>query len=159
MSLTAQQAFKKLPQKLQNFFTRYPPAPFKKYASTPTSTTADDANPFLPNIHPVTNKTHNPIYSMRRQSDLYKLAYKFGVSDLLPTLNNGKMFFQEKYDNKKPLRGVVNPKGHIWERTLEARKAAIQEAVSKADDILVEHRGMKYNRRLERRKTEQKTWV
>ncbi|CDK26141.1 unnamed protein product [Kuraishia capsulata CBS 1993] len=158
MSLTPQQAFKKLPQTLQNFFTRYPPAPFKKYATEPTLTSAEDANPFLYNRHPVTQKVQDPIYSMRRQSDLFKLAYKFGVADLLPALNNDKKFFQEKYDTKPTLRGVTSPKGHKWERTFTKRKTRIADALDKVDDILIEARGTKYKKRLERREKEKRTW-
>ncbi|ODV93132.1 hypothetical protein PACTADRAFT_46668 [Pachysolen tannophilus NRRL Y-2460] len=158
MSLSAQQAFKKLPKKLVDFFTQYPPIPFKQYATETTLTTADDANPFLPNKHPVTNAIHDPIYSMRRQSDLFKLAYKFGVADLLPKLNNGKVFYEERYNNAKPLKGAVNPKGHKWERTYESRKQKIAEAVARADEIIIEARGNKYKRRLERKEKEQKTW-
>ncbi|GMG30094.1 unnamed protein product [Ambrosiozyma monospora] len=157
-NLSSQQAFKKLPTKLQNFFTRYPPAPFKQYATKPTLTTAEDANPFLPNIHPVTNKLQEPIYSLRRQSDLFKLAYKFGIADLMPSLRNNKKFFQEKYDSKPVLRGVLRPKGHKWERTYAARKQKVADALAKVDDVLIEHRGTKYKKRLERRESEKKTW-
>lgn len=158
MSLTAKEAFNKLPIKLQKFFTKYPPAPFKQYATAPTSTLAEDANPFLFNVHPITKKVHNPVYSMRKQSDLYKLLYKFGVSDLLPVLNNGKKFFQDKFDNSIPLRGVTNPKGHKWERTMDLRKKRIEDGLAQADDLLIEARGMKYKRRLERKLLEKRRW-
>lgn len=159
MSWTPQAAFQKLPFKLQRFFTRYPPSPFKTYAEETTSTLAEDANPFLYNRHPVTKKVHDPIYSMRRQSDLYKLAFKYGVADLLPNLNGNKKFFTEKYESKPALRGVLRPKGHKWERTMDQRKQKIKDAVANADDLIIAARGNKYKRRLEKRKEEKITWV
>lgn len=153
------EAFAKLPTKLQSFFTRFPPAPLRSYADKSTSTTAEDANPFLPNRHPVTGKIHEPLYSMRRQSDLFKLAYKFGIQDLMPTLGNGKKFFQEKQKESPVLKGVLYPKGHKWERTYAARKQKITDALETVDDLLIKHRGTKYRKRLENREAEKKTWV
>lgn len=158
-NVTSSEAFFKLPLKLQNFFTKFPPAPIKQYADKPTLTNAPDANPFLPNRHHITGRTHEPLYSSRRQSDLYKLAYKFGISDLMPPLANGKKFFVEKQQSSPILKGVLYPKGHKWERTYADRKKKIDDALAKVDDILVQHRGTKYKKRLERRKLEQKTWV
>lgn len=157
-NVNAEQAFKKLPVKLQTFFTRYPPAPIRGYAEKQTLATAPDANPFLPNIHPVTKKVQDPIYSLRRQADLYKLAYKFGVADLMPKMQNGKLLYDEKYAKKPLLKGLVNPKGHKWERTYDERRQKLEDGIAKADEVLVEHRGAKYKKRLERRKTEQRTW-
>lgn len=153
------EAFAKLPTKLQNFFTKFPPAPVKKYADQPTLTTAEDANPFLPNRHAVTGRTHEPLYTMRRQSDLFKLAYKFGIADLLPPLANGKKFFAEKQAASPILKGVLYPKGHKWERTYAERKQRIEDALAEADNVLIKYRGRKYKKRLERRKLEQPKWV
>ncbi|QPG75355.1 hypothetical protein FOA43_002708 [Brettanomyces nanus] len=157
-NLNAQQAFKKLPMKLQNFFTRYPPSPIRSYANKPTLTNAPDANPFLSNIHPVTKTFHDPIYSLRRQSELYKLAYKFGIVDLMPSLANGKKLFAEKYESKPVLRGVLRPKGHKWERTYDDRMKRLEEGMAKADDVLIQYRGSKYKKRLEKRKEDKRTW-
>lgn len=156
---TAETAFGMLPEKLQRFFTRYPPAPLRAYADKPTSTDAPDANPFLANKHPITGKYHEPVYSLRRQSDLYKLAYKFGVADLMPTLMHNKKFFAEKQAESPVLKGVLAPKGHKWERTYAQRQQKIADAVAKADDLLIQNRGQKYRRRLENREAEKKTWV
>lgn len=158
-NLSSAEAFAKLPVKLQNFFTKFPPAPLKQYASEPTLTTAPNANPFLPNRHPVTGRTHEPLYSLRRQSDLYKLAYKFGIADLMPPLANGKKFFAEKQASSPILKGVLYPKGHKWERTLAERKQKIQDALEQVDDVLIKYRGRKYKQRLERRKEEEKKWI
>ncbi|TID30689.1 hypothetical protein CANINC_000605 [Pichia inconspicua] len=158
-NLSSAEAFTKLPVKLQNFFTKFPPAPLKEYAAEPTLTTAPNANPFLPNRHPVTGRTHEPLYSMRRQSDLFKLAYKFGIVDLMPPLANGKKFFAEKQAASPILKGVLYPKGHKWERTFTERKQKIQDALEQVDDILIKYRGRKYKQRLERRKEEEKKWI
>lgn len=157
-NLTAEGAFRKLPQKLQTFFTRYPPAPIKTYAAKPTFTDASDANPFLPNIHPITKTVHSPIYSLRKQSELYKMAYKFGIADLMPVMQNQKRLYKEKYDSKPLLKGVSSPKGHKWERTLAERKQKIAEGIANADNVLIQYRGSKYKRRLERREKEKPTW-
>lgn len=122
-------------------------------------TNAPDANPFLANRHPVTGRTHEPLYSLRRQSDLYKLAYKFGISDMIPSLANGKKFFAEKQASSPLLKGVMYPKGHKWERTMSERKQKIQDALGEVDNILIKHRGRKYKNRLERRKEEEKKWI
>lgn len=157
-NVSAKEAFEKLPKKLQTFFTKFPPPPIKTYATKQTFTNAPDANPFLPNIHPVTKKVHNPIYSLRRQSELYKLAYKFGIADLMPVMQNTKKLYQEKYDSKPTLKGVLNPKGHKWERTYDERKKRMADGIANADKVLIQYRGSKYKKRLERRKKEQPTW-
>lgn len=158
-NVSSAEAFAKLPKKLQNFFTKYPPTPIRKYADKPTLTTAEDANPFLPNRHPITGRTHEPRYSLRRQSDLYKLAYKFGIADLMPSLANNKKFYLEKQQSSPILKGVLYPKGHKWERTYADRKKKIEDALAAADDVLIKHRGTKYKKRLERRKEEEKKWI
>lgn len=158
-NVTGAEAFAKLPLKLQNFFTKFPPAPIKTYSEKPTLTNAADANPFLANRHPVTGRTHEPLYSLRRQSDLYKLAYKFGIADLMPKLANGKKFYLEKQQSSPILKGVLYPKGHKWERTYADRKKKIADALAEVDNVLIKHRGTKYRKRLERRKLEEKQWI
>jgi len=135
--------FNTLPDKLQRFFTRYPPRPFKEYASKSTSTTAEDANPFIANKHPITLRYHDPKYSLRRQSDLWKLAYRYGIQDALPPLANGKKFYQEKYDTKPLMKGVLRPKGHKHERERPLKDARIKEALLHADEKIAEVRGKK----------------
>lgn len=66
------QYFDLLPIQLKNFFKKYPPN--MKYSDKPTLITAIDANPFLANKNPATGKYQEPKYSLRRMSDLYKLA-------------------------------------------------------------------------------------
>lgn len=107
-----------------------------------------DANPFLANKHPVTGKYHGAKYSARRMSDIYKLAYRYGVQDLLPQTN--KQFFEEKYNNKKFMRGILTPKGHKHELNMEERMKRKAEGIANAEKILAEVKGSKYKRRMEK---------
>jgi large subunit ribosomal protein L25 len=151
--------FDRLPPTLQRFFERYPPIPFKQYATAPTLTTVEDANPFLPNKHPITQKYHDPKYSLRRQSDLWKLAYRFGVQDCLPQLQGDKKFYEERYDANPYLKGTLRPKGRKYERNMSERKGKIMEALEKADEKIVAVKGNKYKRLLERRESKSQTWI
>ncbi|CDR41532.1 CYFA0S07e03224g1_1 [Cyberlindnera fabianii] len=151
--------FERLPETLQRFFERYPPAPFKQYATKPTLTTAEDANPFLANKHPVTQKYHQPKYSLRRQSELWKLAHHFGVADCLPQLQGDKSFYQEKYDANEFMRGQLRPKGHKYDKTKQQRRDKIQAAVEQADEKIIAVKGNKYKRLLERRAKKSTTWI
>lgn len=144
--MSSKQYFEQLPKKLKDFFYKYPPS--VKYAVKPTSTHALDANPFLANKHPVTGKYHGAKYSARRMSDIYKLAYRFGVQDLLPQTN--KQFFEEKYNNKKFMRGILTPKGHKHELNMEERMKRKAEGIANAEKILAEVKGSKYKRRMEK---------
>ncbi|CCH43457.1 54S ribosomal protein L25, mitochondrial [Wickerhamomyces ciferrii] len=152
--------FDTLPGKLKRFFERYPPRPFKEYASKSTLTNAPDANPFIANKHPVTQRYHTSKYSMRRQSDLWKLAYRFGIQDYLPPLQNGKKFYQEKYDSRPIMKGVLRPKGHKYERTAAERIAAREEAISKIDDVIAQHKSKRVLRdRAAKKEKRAKHWV
>lgn len=152
-TMSSKQLFDLLPSQLRNFFKKYPPS--IQYASKPTSTHAIDANPFLPNKHPVTNRYHDPKYSLRRMSDLYKMASLYGVQELLPPRN--KMFFEEKYNNKKMMKGVLMPKGHKHELVHDEKMAKMADAIRNADRYILEVKGSKYRRRIERKQEEQKT--
>lgn len=144
------QYFDLLPGQLKNFFKKYPPN--VKYSDKPTVITAVDANPFLPNKNPITGKYQEPKYSLRRMSDLYKLAYTYGVHDLLPP--SKKLFFEEKYENKKFMKGVLLPKGHKYELSLESKLSKMKDAIKNADKYIMETKGSKYRRRLERKEKE-----
>lgn len=100
---------KLLPPRLQRFFARFPPG------------TANDvrANPFKPTVHAVTKKWHNPIFSLRRQADLCKLARKYGVEELLPPSRKSSTE-REARRLAREARGLT-VKGHRPERTLKAR--------------------------------------
>lgn len=150
--------FQQLPTPLAEFFQKYPPAPFRKYATESTSTEADDANPFLYNRNPVTKRVHDPVYSLRRQSDLYKAAYRYGIAHLLPPLVNGKKFYEDKYENKKPIRGSQKFKLTKSERNREDRQKEMDEAIANADELILKARGSKYRKRLEAKQKKGLPW-
>ncbi|AMD19076.1 HBR175Cp [Eremothecium sinecaudum] len=148
------QYFDLLPTKLKTFFQKYPPS--ITYSSKPTLTTEINANPFLPNKNPTTGRYHDPKYSLRRMSDLYKLAYRYGLQDLLPP--SKKLFFEEKYEKKKMMRGVLLPKGTKHELRHESKVAKMQEAIKNADQYIAEVKGAKFLKKLEKRKLKERTW-
>lgn len=157
MMNSSRQYFNKLPKTLQSFFKKYPPN--IEYCSKPTSTHDFKANPFLPNKHPVTEKYQNPAYSRRRASVIFKEATRWGVESLLPPFPQ-KRFFEDKYHNKPVMKGVLRPKGHKYEHTKEARQKKIEVALENADKKIIDAKGQKYARRLERKKKDSKvTWV
>lgn len=156
MSLTAKEAFAKLPQKLHNFFIKYPPRPFKSYTEKPSTIDDVNLNPFLPNKNPETGKWHGAKFSLRRSSDLFKMARKFGIEDMLPTIP--KSFYQDKYDNKNWMKGVLKQKKHKWERELPEKLAAREKAIAGMDEIIINARPS-YKRQLAKRERKRKTFV
>ena len=141
-----------LPSRLLRFFARYPPPPASGSSrnvstapSSPSLTTSssgpgansvdapinhtnavsDPPNPFRSQKHPVTGKYHDPVYSLRRQADLVKLARAHGVEELLPFTTKGT---QERIRRREE-RGLrvkgtgigQRVKGKAWERTMKGR--------------------------------------
>lgn len=149
--------FAQLPRPLRTFLQKYPPAPFASYSSTSTSTHAKDANPFLPNKHPVTNSWHDPVYSLRRQSDLYKMAYRFGITHLLPPMR--KKFYEEKHETKAPVIGSLRFKLTKSERIAPQRQAEVDAALAKADETIAAARGTKYRSKLDKKSQRAKNFV
>ncbi|CAH2356053.1 54S ribosomal protein L25, mitochondrial [[Candida] railenensis] len=156
MSLTSKEAFAKLPQKLHNFFIKYPPRPFAQYASKPTTLDQADVNPFLPTKNPDTGRWRGAEYSLRRSADLYKLAKKFGIHELLPPIPQ-KRFHEDKYYNKNWMRGVLNPKKPKWERELPEKLRKREEALANMDETILAARS-KYRKNIERREQNKKSW-
>lgn len=149
--------FAQLPKPLQAFFEKYPPAPYAEYSAVSTSTHAKDANPFLPNKHPVTNSWHDPVYSLRRQSDLYKMAYRFGVTHLLPPMK--KKFYEEKHETKNVPIGSMKFKLTKSERAAPQRQAEIAQALSVADETIAKARGTKYKKKLQKKEGRERNFV
>ncbi|KAK9360098.1 hypothetical protein V1504DRAFT_455969 [Lipomyces starkeyi] len=146
---SALEIFKQLPPVLARFFKTYPPVPIKQYASKPTLTTAPDRNPFLIAYHPVTKKAHEPKISLRRQSDLYKLAKLFGLEKTLPPMT--KKFGIQKMVSKKSMKGVVRPKLHKHERTAEERREKREKAIAEADELIIKVKGKRYAKKVAKR--------
>ncbi|KAI6368638.1 hypothetical protein MCOR25_004594 [Pyricularia grisea] len=142
---------KTLPPRLQVFLSRYPPAAILPTAntSTGTSTTTGEAqdpppqttyqqaspNPFKPTKHPVTGLWQNPVYSLRRQAELVKLARDHGVEELLPAGPKGTdVRLRKRVELGLRVKGTgvgQKVKGHIFERNLvdkmEKRRKAMRD--------------------------------
>ena len=139
-----------LPPRLLRFFTRYPPISIQRplVASVPSvapsgpvedhrvSVTETDVatepprlirkpNPFKPRKHPVTGAWHGPVFSLRQQADLVKLARNHGVEDLLPhTVKKTEERLNRREQHGLRVRGTgvgQKVKGKAQERSMKAR--------------------------------------
>jgi large subunit ribosomal protein L25 len=112
-----------LPPRLTRFFARYPPQailPPKEQEAA-----AQAPSPFKPHKHPVTGKWHNPVFSLRRQAELVKLARQHGVEELLPhTVKGTEERIRRRVENGLRVKGTgvgQRVKGKESERMLKAR--------------------------------------
>lgn len=120
---------KTLPPKLQRFFARYPPTqilnPLPDGSLPSTGYQQDRPNPFLPKKFHPTGRIHNPVYSLRRQADLVKLARENGVEELLPYTpkkTEEQLKHRVKYGLRVKGTGVDQKvKGKIHERQLATK--------------------------------------
>lgn len=121
---------KSLPVQLQRFFARYPPAailpPAANGAEQPkTAYQLERANPFRFWKHPQTGKWHDPVYSLRRQAELVKMAKDHGVEELLPETTKGseyKLARRVEFGLRVKGTGVgQRVKGHAHERQIMAK--------------------------------------
>lgn len=138
------QLARNLPIRLQRFFALNPP---QKLTAAPVSdaTSSDTANltssyrrppklnPFLPNKHPETGRWHPPIYSLRRQAELVKLAKANGVEELLPYTPKSTEARQRKREEQgSRIQGTGlgrKVKGHKWERNLKDKLERRRQAM------------------------------
>lgn len=74
--------FANLPLIVRSFFAKYPPN--LKYKEIPSLTTDPLRNPFLPNLNPVTKLWANPDLGSLKHAKVFKICYRYGLSDLLP---------------------------------------------------------------------------
>ncbi|KAA8901851.1 hypothetical protein FN846DRAFT_780900 [Sphaerosporella brunnea] len=117
---------KLLPARLTRFFARYPPG----------SSNDVRRNPFKPTVHPATGKWHNPVYSLRRQAELFKLARKYGVEELLPPSKKSSAE-REAARARREARGL-RVRGHKEERTLKARIEVRRAAMERMPKLIEE---------------------
>jgi len=138
-----------LPPRLTRFFARYPPQALLSQSTPPTSptpsasssianSTASSAeqipagqdgpavpSPFRAQKHPVTGKWHDPVFSLRRQAELVKLARQHGVEELLPyTVKGTDERLRRRAENGLRVKGTgvgQRVKGKESERTLKGR--------------------------------------
>lgn len=136
-----------LPIRLTDFFRRYPPPLLSRTSaqeqsladndtnSPDQSTTPSDAslegaqryqrNPFQPYKHPVTGRWHGPLYSLKRQAELVKLARLHGVEELLPyTVKGTEERLRRKDEHGLRVKGTgvgQKVRGKAWERLLKGK--------------------------------------
>jgi large subunit ribosomal protein L25 len=118
-----------LPPRLLTFLARYPPPAILPKGADPetvkTGYQQDSPNPFMPTKHPITGKWHNPVYSLRRQADLVKMAREHGVEELLPQTSKGTDDrIRKRVELGLRVKGTgvgQQVKGHKHERTMVAK--------------------------------------
>ncbi|KAL8750798.1 MAG: hypothetical protein Q9199_006842 [Rusavskia elegans] len=149
-----------LPPRLLRFFARYPPtvksatsqqcAVTSVQTSVNTSSTnldadrteptmrlalapSDSPNPFKPHKHPETGRWHDPVFSLRRQADLVKMAKANGVEELLPyTIKGSDEARKRREDHGLRVKGTgigQRVKGKAWERTMKSRLGQRKQAM------------------------------
>ncbi|KAH8602792.1 hypothetical protein B0O99DRAFT_604318 [Bisporella sp. PMI_857] len=140
-----------LPPRLLRFFAKYPPKAIlsvNQTAPVPASslgldTTSEHAanqietlgflNPFKCQKHSVTGARHDPVFSLRRQADLVKLARKHGVEELLPpTVKGTEERMRRRAENGLRVKGTgvgQRVKGKESERTMKARLEKRRQAM------------------------------
>ncbi|OHE95799.1 hypothetical protein CORC01_08940 [Colletotrichum orchidophilum] len=129
------QLAKSLPQQLQRFFARWPPAAILPHNATTPKTGFQEltANPFAPQKHPATGKWHDPVYSLRRQAEIVKLARQHGVEELLPSTVKGTEYrIAHRVEHGLRVKGTgvgQKVKGKIHERMVQPRMEKRREAM------------------------------
>ncbi|MCJ1245153.1 hypothetical protein MMC30_002354 [Trapelia coarctata] len=143
---------KTLPPRLLRFFARFPPqqltaspaatvhssssdsnAASQDDATQSTSFTFGSENPFRNTKHPVTGNWHDPVYSLRRQADLVKLARAHGVEELMPFTTKGteeRIRKRDEFGLRVKGTGVGQKvKGKWWERNIRGRLEKRRQAM------------------------------
>ncbi|CAK7562184.1 MAG: hypothetical protein SEPTF4163_000019 [Sporothrix epigloea] len=126
------QLAKTLPPRLLQFFARYPPAAIQATATSTATVTAaptgyqlEAPNPFKSTKNPVTGRWNDPVFSLRRQAELFKMARDHGVADLLPeSSKNPETKLQKRVEFGLRVKGTgvgQKVKGHQYERQLIAK--------------------------------------
>ncbi|KIN04760.1 hypothetical protein OIDMADRAFT_192110 [Oidiodendron maius Zn] len=115
-----------LPPRLTRFFARYPPPAL-------STTAAETPNPFVRQKHPITGRWHDPVFSLRRQAELVKLARQHGVEELLPfTVKATQERIKRRAENGLRVKGTgvgQKVKGKEAERTMRARLEKRRQAM------------------------------
>ncbi|KAF2237528.1 hypothetical protein EV356DRAFT_529857 [Viridothelium virens] len=90
-------------------------------------------NPFRPWKNPETGRWHEPVYSLRKQADLVKMARQRGLEDLLPpgmksTTERERRTVEQGLRVKGTGAGQ-KVKGKLWERTIKGRLERRRQAM------------------------------
>lgn len=143
---------KTIPTRLLRFFARFPPPLLLSSAPPTLNTSSSDPNadlskgpdqitsssptyenPFRNTQHPITGCWHDPVYSLRRQADLVKLAAANGVQELLPFTTKGteeRLRKREELGLRVKGTGVGQKvKGKWWERNIRGRLEKRRQAM------------------------------
>lgn len=130
--LTYVKLAKALPDRLKRFFARYPP-PALVAGMTEKPVHSQTPNPFQSQKHPDSGNWHDPVFSLRRQADLVKLARAHGVEELLPfTVKGTKYKLEKRLSKGLRVKGTgvgERVKGKEWERTMKTRLEARRQAM------------------------------
>ena len=147
------QLARQLPPRLQQFLALNPPRRLTTVQSTSRpdteaadfpnpSASTDKPNPFLPHKNDQTGRWHPPIYSLRRQAELVKLARAHGVEDLLPATSKNTSERQRRQEEHiariQQVGNQTRVKGHIWERTLKGRLEKRRQAMMEMPRLIQE---------------------
>ncbi|KAM3532147.1 hypothetical protein MY4038_004164 [Beauveria bassiana] len=134
------QLAKSLPQPLQRFFARWPPAALVSPGSAPTSFQEMRPNPFEFYKHPVTGRLQDPVYSARRQAQLFQLARDHGVAELLPpSAKNPTQRLAHRVEHGLRVKGTglgQKVKGHIHERHMIAKMETRRKAMLEMPELI-----------------------
>lgn len=158
-----------LPPQLLRFFTRYQPRVINHSTSIAPSTNTDSdtnskdrqaaivqnilapsdrPNPFRSQKNLETGRWHEPIYSLRRQADLVKMARANGVEELLPpTIKGTEARFQKRAKHGLRVKGTgvgQKIKGKLWERTMRNRLEVRKQAMEKMPELIEQWKEVSY---------------
>jgi hypothetical protein len=99
-------------------------------------------NPFQPRKNYRTGKWHGPVYGLRKQADLVKLAQQHGVLDLLPdTIKKPGVKEQKRLEQGLQVKGTgvgQKVKGKKWERTMKSRLEERRKAMENMPALIQE---------------------
>ncbi|EPY52592.1 ribosomal protein subunit L25 [Schizosaccharomyces cryophilus OY26] len=127
MSVISKEVWNSFSVPLKKFLKKYPPETANTW-----STKSDRINPFLPTRNPLNGVLRDPVYSNRRQADIYKEAKYHRLEHLIP-----QEMTWNKDSSRHILKGVLFPKGRIAERkreeTLQNRQKKLSESMQKTE--------------------------
>ncbi|KAF2854843.1 hypothetical protein T440DRAFT_244307 [Plenodomus tracheiphilus IPT5] len=99
-------------------------------------------NPFLPSKNFTTGRWRSPVYGLRKQADLVKLASQYGVVDLLPwTIKKPGEKERRRVEKGLQVKGTgegQKVKGKLWERTLKGRLEMRRKAMLEMPALIQE---------------------
>jgi large subunit ribosomal protein L25 len=105
-------------------------------------------NPFLPSKNFTTGRWHGPVFGLRKQADLVKLAVQHDVVDLLPwTIKKPGEKDARRIESGLMVKGTgegQKVKGKNWERTLKGRLEMRRQAMLNMPQMIQEWKQVSY---------------